>query len=439
MTSPKYFIEKPVHGGFGLSHDADGKVVLIEGAIPGETVRIKIRSRNKNLAQGTVTQIITPSPHRIQAPCPFYPKCGGCDFQHMDYPFQLQAKKTIVEDLLARSSHPALRKAADTLPGVPLASPRQFNYRQRIRLQVDDRQVPGFYMRRSNHCVAVDNCLLAEDLINDCLKELLHQPGFDKLLAHTESLEILYDPDSSKIFLLNHFRRKPRPADKQFALKLVQQIPGIQNISFIGDGFAMTESDSLSFTLAPIPSHTDKDLILSWETGGFCQVNRKQNTILIQTVLDFCRITEKESVLDLFCGMGNFSIPLAERAGSLLGIEGQGSAIRSARKNSAAAEQNNTEFMKRPIHKACEWLVQENRFFDCIVIDPPRQGIPGLAGKLATLCNKRLIYVSCDPATLCRDLADLLEQNFHLEKLQLIDMFSQTHHIETVAVLTMDS
>ncbi|HID69794.1 MAG TPA: 23S rRNA (uracil(1939)-C(5))-methyltransferase RlmD [Desulfobacterales bacterium] len=438
MTSPVYNIEKLVHGGFGLSHDADGKVVLIEGTIPGETVRIKIRSQNKNLAQGAVTEIITPSSHRIKPPCPFYQKCGGCDFQHMDYPFQLQAKKTIIEDLLARSSHPDLRKAADTLLTVPLASPGQFNYRQRIRLQVDDRQVPGFHKRRSNHCIAVDNCLLAEDTINDCLQGLLHQPAFDKLLCQTESLEILYDPDSSKIFLLIHFKRKPRPADKQYALELIQNIPEIQNISFTGDGFAVTENDSLSFTLAPIPSRTGKALSLSWETGGFCQVNRKQNEILIQTVLEFCHITKKESVLDLFCGMGNFSIPLAEQAGSLLGIEGQGSAIRSARKNSIAAGQNNTEFIKRPIHKACEWLVQENRLFDCVVIDPPRQGIPGLARELATLCTKRLVYVSCDPATLCRDLADLLEQNFHLENLQLIDMFPQTHHIETIALLTID-
>ena len=435
MTSPEYHIEKLIHGGFGLSHDTDGKVVLIEGAIPGETVRIKIRSQNKNLAQAAVTEVLTPSPHRIKPPCPFYKKCGGCDFQHMDYSCQLQSKQDIVADLLLRSSHPALKKAADTLLTAPLASPRQFNYRQRIRLQVDEKQVPGFHKRRSNHCIAVDNCLLAEDTINGCLQEMLQLQSFDKLLSQTESLEILLDPDSLKTHLLIHFKRKPRPADKQYALELIQNVPVIQNIAFAGEGFAVTEIDFLSFTLPQIPSHTNKDLSLSWETGGFCQVNLKQNENLVKTVLDFCHITNNESVLDLFCGMGNFSIPLAEQAGSLLGIEGQGSAIRSGRRNSIAAGQSNTEFIKRPIHNACEKLTNENRTFDCVVIDPPRQGVPGLAKKLFALCNERLVYVSCDPATLCRDLADLSNQGFSLKKLQLIDMFPQTHHIETIALL----
>ncbi len=435
MTSPEFNIEKLVHGGFGLSHDMDEKVVLIEGAIPGETVRIKIRSENKNLVQAAVTEVLTASPHRIKPPCPYYKKCGGCDFQHMDYSYQVQCKQNIVGDLLVRSGHSTLIKAADTLLTAPLASPRQFNYRQRIRLQVDKKQVLGFYKRRSNHCIAIDNCLLAEDTINKCLQEISQQTSFDKLLCQTESLEILHDPDSSKIYLLIHFKRKPRPADKQYAQELMQNIPDIQNISFAGKDFAVTGIDLLSFTLPPVPSRTSKTLSLSWESGGFCQINLNQNKNLIKTVLDFCQITKKESVLDLFCGMGNFSIPLAEQAGSLLGIEGQGSAIRSGRKNSLGAEQSNTEFIKRPIHKACEKLTNENNTFDCIVIDPPRQGIPGLAQKLSALCNERLVYVSCDPATLCRDLADLLNQGFTLKKLQLIDMFPQTHHIETVALL----
>ncbi|MEA3468692.1 MAG: class I SAM-dependent RNA methyltransferase [Thermodesulfobacteriota bacterium] len=435
MNSPVYHIEKLVHGGFGLSYDKDGMVVLIEGAIPGEEVRAKIRSQSKNLAQAVVTEVVTPSPGRIQPPCPYYQKCGGCDFQHISYPYQLQVKQSIVKDLLVRSGHPDLQKAAGTLLKVPLASPQQFHYRQRIRLQVDENQVLGFHKRRSHHCIAIDNCLLARDEINDCLQKLVPQRVFTRLLSQTEALEILYDPKSSNIHILIHCKRKPRPADKQHAQELVQSISEIQNIFFLGDGFGATGRDSLSVTLLPIPGHSSRPLSLSWETGGFCQVNLKQNINLIHTVLDFCRITEKETVLDLFCGMGNFSIPLAEQAGSVLGIEGQGSAIRSGRKNSTDAGQNNTEFLKRPIHQACETLVQENRTFDCVVIDPPRQGVPGLAGELASLCSKRMVYVSCDPATLCRDLADLLGQGFFLKKLQLIDMFPQTHHIETIALL----
>ncbi len=229
--------------------------------------------------------------------------------------------------------------------------------------------------------------------------------------------------------------QKPRPADKQQASMLTEDINDIERIFFTGNDFAPDGLGKLSFTLPALPPHTSRPLNLSWETGGFCQVNLQQNQVLIQTVLDFCAATETDSILDLFCGMGNFSIPIAEKAKSLLGVEGQGSAIRSAKQNSTLAGQNNSTFIKRPVHDACAELLKEGRRFDILIIDPPRQGAPGLSELLSQLTAKRLVYISCDPATLCRDLAELLNHNFHLQKLRPIDMFPQTHHIECVALL----
>ncbi len=435
MAVPHYFIEKLVHGGFGLSRDKNGQVILIEGAIPGETVEARIRTTARNLKKGEVSRVLHSSPQRIPPPCPHFKKCGGCDFQHMAYPLQLQVKKEIFADLLRRSSHPLLREAAASILADPLPSPQQLHYRQRIRLQVDSNRVVGFHKRRSHDCIAVENCLLARKEINDCLQKILEQRPFHKLLEQTEALEILYDPESSSTTILLHFKRKPRPADQTSALELSHSDTNLKNVFFVGDDFAPTGRDILSFTLAPIPPVTDSPIDLSWETGGFCQVNLGQNLKLIQTVLNFCQINPEETVLDLFCGMGNFSIPLAEKAQSVLGIEGQGSAIRSARINSSAAGQDNTNFLKQSIHQACEEFHREKKMFDCIVMDPPRQGAPGLAGTLASLCRNRLIYISCDPATLCRDLSNLLDQGFTLTSLQPIDMFPQTHHIETVALL----
>ena len=140
-------------------------------------------------------------------------------------------------------------------------------------------------------------------------------------------------------------------------------------------------------------------------------------------------------MLDLYCGMGNFSIPLAGRAHTVLGIEGKGAAIRSAQKNSEAAGLDNTEFSKSPIHPACEKLLAAGRTFDFVLIDPPRQGAPGLADRLSGLCRSRLVYISCDPATLVRDLADLCRQGFTVSRIRPVDMFPQTHHIETVVLL----
>lgn len=435
MLSSVYHIEKLVHGGLGLSRTKDGQVILIEGVMTGEDVKVKIHSQGKNLIQGVATAILSPSSERIEAPCPYYRRCGGCDFQHMAYSSQLQEKQSILKDLLVRTGQPDLQRAADTLLTAPLASPQQFHYRQRIRLQVDEHQVLGFHKRRSHNCIAIESCLLARPEINHCLKELSASPSFAKLLLHTDALEVLLNPENHDIHILLHFKRKPRPTDEKHAQELVHSSAAIQNIFFTGEGFSVTGRDTLSFSLPPIDHRTEQTLNLSLETGGFCQVNVEQNVNLVKTVLDFCQITGEESVLDLFCGMGNFSIPLAEQAKSVLGIEGQGSAIRSAKRNSTSAGQDNTEFLKQPIHKACEELVNSARMFDCIVIDPPRQGAPGLAENLDNLCRKRLVYISCDPATLCRDLAALLDQGFVLTKLQPIDMFPQTHHIETVALL----
>jgi len=353
----------------------------------------------------------------------------------MSYQCQLHEKYSIIRDILLESNDPTLQEAAQKLLKQPLASKKQIHYRQRIRLQVDDNQVLGFHKRRSHACIAINNCLLAQPEINNCLQELLQQSPFAKLLRQTEAIEILYDPNGSTITIQIHFKRKPRPTDLKLAQNLIDTIPGIKNIFFTSTGFAVTGSDSLSFTLPPLAPHTEKSLQLSLETGGFCQVNVEQNTTLVKTVLDYCAITKEETVLDLFCGMGNFAVPLAEQAKSVLGVEGQGSAIRSAKKNSSDAGQRNTSFKKQAIHAACLELAKSGTLFDIIILDPPRQGAPGLARILHTLCEKRLVYVSCDPVTLCRDLEELLHQGFIVKRIQPIDMFPQTHHIENVVLL----
>jgi 23S rRNA (uracil1939-C5)-methyltransferase len=220
----------------------------------------------------------------------------------------------------------------------------------------------------------------------------------------------------------------------------------VERIFFVGSDFSITgpycdkgeENEALNNTFNvhyPNIIQLRRHLNLSWEVGGFCQVNLAQNKILIETVLEFSQVEKTETVLDLYCGMGNFSIPLAMAAKEVLGIEGQGSAIRSAKENAFNAALTNTIFLKKPVDNACKELAAKGEHFDCVVIDPPRQGALGLAGYLAKITSKRLIYISCDPATLCRDLADLTNEGFSIKKIQPIDMFPQTHHIENVVLL----
>ncbi len=438
MSSSSYHIEKLIPDGSGLSHSADNHPVHIEGVIPGETVTARIHRSGKKFSVARLQSVISASDDRISPPCPHYHQCGGCTLQHMTYQRQLQEKFAILKDIFLQSSDTRLCQAIENHLPPLLPSEAESHYRQRIRLQVDKRQTPGFHKRRSHDSVAIQSCFLARPEINDCLKKLLPHPSFARLLKQAEALEILFSPDDAAISILFHYKRKPRPADRQHATDLICNLDLIRDIFFKGSGFSVTGCATISFTLPPFFPHTSKSLQLSLETGGFCQVNLDQNRKLVETVLTFSSVTDNESVLDLFCGMGNFSIALAEKARTVLGIEGQASAIRSARKNCDRADQKNCSFQKMPVHDACFELARNGKQYDCIVLDPPRQGAPGLARPLAALCRRRLVYISCDPESLRNDLEELLQHGFALKKIQPLDMFPQTHHIETVILLEKD-
>jgi 23S rRNA (uracil1939-C5)-methyltransferase len=435
-------IEKIVHGGFGLGRIDDGRVVLVGKVLPGEMVAFSVTEEKNRYLYAEAAAIIEPHPSRIDPPCPWYGKCGGCDIQHCDYKQQLRIKTDIVRDLYLHQ-FPDTRTELLTLMHDTLPSPVQFSYRQRIRLQVDANGRTGFLGFRSHTIIPIGRCLVAKDGLNVVLSELQKNSSCAKILNNCDEFELLFNPISSGVICLFHLLRKPRPADIRQAEELTGTIPLLERVYFQGVDFPLTgpfgskeipQTNSLQMRLSPF-AEEDTPLKLSWEVGGFCQVNLQQNERLIRLVVDCCRLSRNESVLDLFCGMGNFSIPLAARAASLLGIEGQGSAIRSARKNSTDAGLANTTFEKGPIHEVCRRLVRESRVFDCVVLDPPRQGVPGLARELTALTGRKLVYISCDPATLCRDLAAFARCGFTLRYMQPVDMFPQTHHIETVVLL----
>jgi len=442
MNIEKVTINKVINGGFGLGHLSSGQVILIHRALPDEIVEVTIEKARGNTLFGKIERIIKPHRARRKPPCEYYDRCGGCDLQHCDTATQLAIKKEILYDLLRRSPETLLHRATDLLLD-PVCSPTAFGYRQRIRLRIDSSGQIGFRQFRSHKIVHVSGCLLAEKSINKCLQELNLLTGFSKLIPLTAELELLHNPATHKIVCLFHLTRKPRPADIKAARSICSELELLERIFFLGDGYAIMgpfsrkgEQVGKQLHLCYAESETDPaPLKLQWEAGGFCQVNLEQNKQLISIVSDLCKFRGSETVLDLFCGMGNFSIPLARKARKLTGIEGQGSSIRSAKSNALGDGLTNTEFIKSPIHAACKTLQAQNARFDCVVADPPRQGIPGLATALVQLTRKKLIYISCDPATLCRDLAELVRNGFTIKTIQPVDMFPQTHHIETVVLL----
>jgi len=445
MNIEKVTIKKIINGGFGLCHLVSGRTLLVQGGLPGEIVNVTPDER-KNPLFGKIKHLIKPHKARRTAPCKYYTQCGGCNLQHCNSSTQLTIKKEILHDLLCRSPENRVREAVNLLQD-PVPSPIAFGYRQRIRLQIDEQGRLGFQKFKSHKTIPIDNCILAEDPINRSLKELRSLTDFHRITAVTTEIELQLDPESQTVVCLIHITRKARPADINAAKSICNSAASIKHIFFLGNDFPIMGPYAKEETLRrrhlrvcydQIGTHISP-LHLQWEAGGFCQVNLRQNKQLINTVLSFCKVTKKETVLDLFCGMGNFSIPLAREAKTVTGIEGQGASIRSAKANAQNNGLTNTTFIKSPIHNSCRELLKHKTTFDCVIIDPPRRGIPDLTAELAKLTKKKLIYISCDPATLCRDLADFTRKGFGLKKIQPLDMFPQTHHIETVVLLEKHS
>lgn len=443
-------IEKIVVGGLGLGRLVSGMVGLIPGVLPGEEVRFAARRQHKSYLEADLLEILEKSSARVQAPCQYYADCGGCNLQHTDYPSQLTIKNDILQELLLRGKICAPDAlVAFLLPPVP--SPDILAYRQRVRLQVSDTGKPGFFRRQSHDVIPVQSCLLAGPEINAILKLLHDEPSAQALLSMISEVDILLNPHNSRTVLILHGAKKTGPHVLEHAQDLCRKEKTLQGIVFSvkgqNSGPCIVASDqgpevfpgSAEELFIRIPvgreiAGRDFDLIL--EPGGFCQVNRRQNEVCMKILLDWAEAAATDTLLDLFCGMGNFSIPFAMQVSGVTGLDVDGGSIRSAIRNARMANLANCSFAKKSALEGIQKLRKEGKKFDLLLLDPPRAGCQEVIPYIPDLGIRKILMISCDPATLTRDLSLLQKSGYTIERLQLIDMFPQTHHIETVTLLT---
>jgi 23S rRNA (uracil1939-C5)-methyltransferase len=255
----------------------------------------------------------------------------------------------------------------------------------------------------------------------------------------SEQLELCCNPLDETVSALFYLIRSPRPADRRNARALTGEVENLDRVFFGGSRFAMegpyTSRDSASHRLIGFSLDKDRPLTLRWEVGGFSQVNLQQNRYLIDLVTRLATPDPQDLILDLYCGMGNFSLPLALHGAEVHGIESQGSAVRSGRRNCMENNITTCHFEQSDVESACRRLAAEGRRFDIVVCDPPRRGLAELIPYLARIAAGKLIYISCDPATLSRDLSALTSSGFEIRSIHPLDMFPQTHHIETVVAM----
>jgi len=400
-------IEKMVQNGLGFAR-RDGQVCLVKYAIAGELVNARIDSEHKQFLETTAVDILEPSPERVQPPCPLFYECGGCHLQHMTYSQQVISKTEALVDTLQR-----IGKCIDPPVAEPIASPESLHYRIKAGLKVELRPEPiiGLYQEKSHTLINLDRCLLLHEQINAALPLMRTQYCEKPLVkAKVQLLDILLCRDPETILV--HAQSSPSKA-KSFSLSL------------------------RSGRLSPSPqgaSDTVLDMRFIRTANAFCQVNAQQNEKLIEVVLDFLRPDPSLHILELYCGSGNFSLFLARRGALVFGLEGNQAAVEQARLNAANNAINGCRFEVADIN-----LIRLKSLpFKCnrLLLNPPRSGCGSQTiQQILTIKPKIIVYVSCNPATLARDLRLLCKGGYHLERVQPLDMFPQTCHIETVVKL----
>jgi 23S rRNA (uracil1939-C5)-methyltransferase len=380
-------IERILPGGAGMAH-ADGRTVLVSLAAPGDLVRVRIENVRGKVAFASIVEVIEPSPVRIEPPCPYFGRCGGCDFQQLDYRAQLEAKVWIIRD--------CLRRIARVEPPGEIAivpSPLEWRYRARAQWQHDlARQRMGYFERGSHRICDIAECPVLVPELQETLSALRDSMKENSLSPEAEDFQAVAGDEGVSLF---------PPLNEGEVAQASRVIAGNR---------------------------------YRFSAEGFFQINQSLLPHLVSFALGDA---QGDAAVDLYCGVGLFTLPLARRFKRVTGVEGNASAAAYARRNLADARLENAAVECASVG---EWLsanAHARAPVDLVLLDPPRSGLEeGGASGILELRPQRIVYVSCDPATLARDLRELLEGGYALGTVTAFDMFPQTHHVETVAFLT---
>ena len=416
-------VETLTLGGRGLGRHA-GKAVFVPGVLPGEVVRCRIVRGHRQFDEAELVDVLTPAPERRAAPCPVFGQCGGCQWQHLPYAGQLHWKERLFRDQLQRAGVAA---GEAFLPIV--AAPAEWGYRNRLQFKCRAARsgvVTGFYRQGSHFVVDVPCCLLAAPAVHDAYARLRAALPSAPRPDAIPQIDLSWGDDGQVAVLLHAL---PEAAATTRPWLAEQAAAG---------GFAAALQAGRKETIAAVSGDAGltvtvdaPPLTLRVSAGGFTQVNPAQNRRLVAAVVAAAGLSGTERVLDLFCGAGNFTLPLARRAGAAVGVEEYAPAIADAVANAARNAIGNAAFHAEP----AEGAAQRHGAFDLVLLDPPRTGAYPVMRDLLAAAPRRILYVSCDPATLARDLQPLVHNGYAVVSSQPFDLFPQTWHVESLTVL----
>jgi 23S rRNA (uracil1939-C5)-methyltransferase len=415
-----------VHGGRGIGRH-EGQAVFVPMTAPGDRVACRVVRRKRRFIEAELCAVLVPSPLRREPPCPYFGDCGGCQWQHLPYREQLRWKEQLFQELMLRNKV----MPADRLKPI-MAARDEWCYRSRVQLKCHDtaaRLVVGFYRHGSHFVVDVDTCRIVSPHIQRALQLLRAELQAAPCRGSIPQVDVACGDDGAVRIILHVLPEGVR-----------QLRPWLQDFARRHDFNACLQSGRKD-TLEVVQGTGDLTVTvdqpgmpLRYGPGGFVQVNSAQNRNMVAAMLALLELRGTENVLDLFCGMGNFSLPVARRAGRVVGVEDYPPSIASARGNAEANALDNVEF-----HAAdAAGIISGTRgnVPNLVILDPPRTGNYQAARQLLTIRPERILYVSCDPATLARDLVPLVNDDYQVLASQPFDFFPQTWHIESMTLLT---
>jgi 23S rRNA (uracil1939-C5)-methyltransferase len=432
-------IESLSHDGRGISH-IDGKVTFISRALPGEEVMFRYTMQHGKFDEGDVTEVLKASPQRIEPRCPHFGVCGGCSLQHLSPEDQINAKQ---ERLLENLKHLGKVTPAEVLP--PLTA-EAWGYRRKARLgvkfmrreevvRVGFREKHSAFLTDAKQCDVLNEAIGSRltqfsELVNglsvrDKIPQIEVAVGDEQVALVFRHLEPLSDDDEQQL----------RAYGERENLGIFVQPKGPKTVRRVWPEVLENQADDFVLSYA-LPAY---DVTLQFLPTDFTQVNAELNIKMIDRAVAMLELTPEDRVLDLFCGLGNFSLPMARKAGMVVGVEGEESLVERARENAQRNQIENAEFHMADLNGDLAAEPWYGKGFNKLLLDPPRSGAPVVVEKLLKPLPERIVYVSCDPATLARDAGVLVNQHgYTLVSAGVMDMFPHTAHVESIALFIKD-
>jgi 23S rRNA (uracil1939-C5)-methyltransferase len=410
------------YGPYGIGRH-DGKAVMVANTAPGDKVLARVIESKERYAIAESLRLMRPSAVRQEPPCPYIGECGGCSWQHIRYQAQLEAKRQSIEDALRR-----IGKLSDfeLRPIIPSAS--EYAYRRRIRLHLDGNKKLGFYHPSSHQLVEIDSCLIAVEPLNQCIPAI--RDWLRENAGVLEYVEIICGDRPGEVVIVAK-ATEDSSEDEGVYRRLLQAEPQIRGLILTGP------DQRRSWGEIRISVFTEEDICLRVEADVFTQVNPAGNRNVLSGLLTLGEFANHDRVLELYSGAGNFTLSIARRVREAIAVEAYRPSIANGKLNAQLNAIGNIRWLCDRVPSAVERLKKRGEKFSKIILDPPRAGAKGIEPNLSSFAAERILYVSCNPATLARDLAAFARGGYKLALVQPIDLFPHTFHVETLALMTL--